>query len=70
MADMGKYRKGYGLDGDPIERSVLLWFGMLIDGKAPVPDVFKMLADEDVRRYLDDDDYAIWCDMKAEHGLA
>ena len=60
---------GFLLDGEtPLEHAVLVTFQKVVDGTAE-PYVFRMIADEDVRSVLDDDDYEIWRKAKVRASL-
>ena len=64
---LGKCREAgaFLLDGNtPLEHAVLVTFQKVVDGTGD-PYVFRMIADEDVRSVLDDDDYEIWRKAKA-----
>ena len=67
LADLSKYERFCGLDGDIVREFVLRWYGNLLDGTAPVPDVFIMVSDDDARMFLDEEDYAHWCDERERY---
>ena len=60
-----KYRRRYP-EGDIVAQGIIRVYSCLLKGVADTQVVFNLFSDEDVKRVLDDDDYAIWVEKKNE----
>ena len=67
MMYIDKYRESHRLDGDPKRRWALTAFQSIIDGTAHWDAVFVMNPDDEMKKYLDDEDFARWQNAKRAH---